>query len=43
MSIFGQNLGKKPVEHVFLKFKSITLSYMEEVVVRMKVRIRATH
>jgi hypothetical protein len=42
MSIFGQNLGKKPVEHVFLKFKSITLSYME-VVVRMKVRIRATH
>lgn len=40
LSIIGHNLGRISVQDVFQKFKSIILSYMEDVVVKIRVRIR---
>jgi len=40
LSIIGHNLGRISVQDVFKKIKSIILSYMEDVVVKISVRIR---
>jgi hypothetical protein len=43
MSIVGHNSGRIQVQGVFQKFKSMTLLYMEEAVVKIRVRSMATH
>jgi hypothetical protein len=40
LSVIGHNLGRISVQDVFQKFKSINLSYMMDVEVKIRVRIR---